>query len=380
MSLAKEDILASNAFIEVFKNPINETEGPLDQLTFAVKDNIPICGKALSFGTKPFYSTEVDSSAEIINKLFSLGAKCIGRTNLDEYALNYSGKNPHYGEMINPSFLGRSVLGSSGGSAAAVAMGACDFALGTDLGGSIRTPAAATGTYGLKFSAGSYYCQNSLLLSKDIDSYGILSKSLKTLETVTEAIFDSRDTQINKLKYLDLDSLGNITQEFKDLYSKTISSIGSKLSLEAIDKPSVFKEAHEPWKTLAIYDLVNSLKKFGISEDSDVEVVKASYSQAKLIADEDISTALLSKNDIANSLGTNFFIITPVLSGPSPLLKEKNSENIDYNNPGYFMSLANLLGLPSLSIPVDGQFSIQIVGGKNQEVSLVSIAKEIMGV
>ena len=369
-----------NIFIEVFKEPVSGSDGTLKDLTFAVKDNIPIQGKELSFGTSPLYRGRNENSAEIVSKLISLGANCIGRTNLDEYALNYSGKNPYYGQINNSGFPGRSVLGSSGGSAEAVAMEACDFALGTDLGGSIRTPAAATRTYGLKLTAGSYYCPYSLLLSKDIDSYGILAKSLKSLEKVATAIFDTETNESDKIEYLGLDHIGTLTPDFYNLYSKTISSLKNKFSAQAIKDPSIFMQAREAWKTLAIRDLTDSLRRFGISDESDTDIIKASYNKRELISDEDINMATLKRDNIRESLGDNFLIITPTLSGPSPLLNQSEQEEVNYNFPGYFMSLANLLGLPSLSIPIEGQFSIQIIGSKNKELSLISLAKKIKGV
>src|SRR5262249_11546331 len=90
------------------------------------------------------------SHAAVIRRLLKRGATVIGKTVCDEFFFSVTGVNAHYGTPINPRAPGRLPGGSSSGSAAATAAGACDFALGSDTGGSVRVPAAFCGLYGIR--------------------------------------------------------------------------------------------------------------------------------------------------------------------------------------------------------------------------------------
>ena len=85
-----------------------------------------------------------------MQKLLDAGATVIGKTICDEFFFSVTGANAHYGTPVNPRAPGRLPGGSSSGSASAVASGACDFALGSDTGGSVRIPASFNGLYGLR--------------------------------------------------------------------------------------------------------------------------------------------------------------------------------------------------------------------------------------
>ena len=94
-------------------------------------------------------------TAEAVLRLEAAGYVDVGKTNLHEFAYGTTSENPHFGTVPNPVAPGRIAGGSSGGSAAALAAGLADVALGTDSGGSIRIPAACCGVVGLKPSYGS---------------------------------------------------------------------------------------------------------------------------------------------------------------------------------------------------------------------------------
>jgi amidase len=89
------------------------------------------------------------ADAAAIRKVLLGGATIIGKTVCDEFFFSVTGANAHYGTPVNPRAPGRLPGGSSSGSAAATAGGACDFALGSDTGGSVRIPAAFCGVYGI---------------------------------------------------------------------------------------------------------------------------------------------------------------------------------------------------------------------------------------
>lgn len=125
--------------------------GPLAGLSFAVKDLIDVAGVATGGGSPDWPRGPVPTRhAAVVQTLLAAGASVIGKTITDEVSLGILGENAHDGTPLNPAAPERVPGGSSSGSASAVAAGACDFALGTDTGGSVRVPASFCGLYGLR--------------------------------------------------------------------------------------------------------------------------------------------------------------------------------------------------------------------------------------
>ncbi len=126
--------------------------GPLAGLTAAVKDMYDIAGYHTGGGSPEWLAAHpaATSNAAAVQRILDAGAAIIGKTVCDEFFYSVSGANAHYGTPVNPRALGRLPGGSSSGSASAAASGACDFALGSDTGGSVRVPASFCGLYGLR--------------------------------------------------------------------------------------------------------------------------------------------------------------------------------------------------------------------------------------
>ena len=116
----------------------------------AVKDLLDTAGLVTTYGSALFAEHVPAVSAESVLRLEAAGYAVAGKTNLHEFAYGISSQNPHFGTVPNPRAPGRLAGGSSGGSAAAVAAGDVELALGTDSGGSIRIPAAWCGVTGFK--------------------------------------------------------------------------------------------------------------------------------------------------------------------------------------------------------------------------------------
>lgn len=126
--------------------------GPLAGLTAVVKDMYAIAGERVGSGNPDYLAAQKPASAHAptIQKLLDAGAAITGKTICDEFFYSVAGVNAHYGTPANVRAPGRIPGGSSSGSAAATAAGICDFALGSDTGGSIRVPASFCGLYGLR--------------------------------------------------------------------------------------------------------------------------------------------------------------------------------------------------------------------------------------
>jgi len=164
--------------------------GPLHGLDFAVKDLIDIAGVPTGGGNPdwPAYAGTQTRHAWVVETLLAAGASVVGKTITDEISLGILGENPHDGTPANPAAPDRVPGGSSSGSAAAVAGGACDFALGTDTGGSMRVPASFSGLYGIRPTHGRIDFSGIAVQSPASDTVGWLARDAAVFARVGEVL------------------------------------------------------------------------------------------------------------------------------------------------------------------------------------------------
>ncbi|HXI95309.1 MAG TPA: amidase [Candidatus Acidoferrum sp.] len=146
----------------------------------AVKDLVDVRGTPTTGGGRLLPAEPKSEDAPLIRNLRSHGCVMIGKTNLHEWAFGSTNANRHYGTVHNPRDPSRVAGGSSGGSAAAVAAGACDWAIGSDTGGSIRIPAALCGIVGFKPTFGTIDTTGVVPLSFSLDTIGSLALDVAT--------------------------------------------------------------------------------------------------------------------------------------------------------------------------------------------------------
>lgn len=165
--------------------------GPLAGLTFAVKDLIDVAGAPTGGGNPdwPRYAGTPERHAAVVQTLLDAGASVIGKTVTDEVSLGILGENAFDGTPLNPSAPDRVPGGSSSGSASAVAAGACDFALGTDSGGSVRVPASFCGLYGIRPTHGRVAFAGIAVQSPSADTCGWFARDAATFARVGAVLF-----------------------------------------------------------------------------------------------------------------------------------------------------------------------------------------------
>ncbi len=146
----------------------------------AVKDLVDVRGTPTTGGGRLLPLEPKTEDAPLIRNLRSHGCVMIGKTNLHEWAFGSTNMNRHYGTVHNPRDRSRIAGGSSGGSAAAVAAGACDWAIGSDTGGSVRIPAALCGIVGFKPTLGTIDTRGVVPLSFSLDTIGSLAPDVAT--------------------------------------------------------------------------------------------------------------------------------------------------------------------------------------------------------
>ena len=171
-----------NAFLDHSSEAVSHaSEGPLSGLTLAVKDIFDIAGHRTGGGNpnKLAEAATARATAPSIQKLLDAGARFVGRTQTDELTFSLMGQNAHYPFPINPAAPDRVTGGSSSGSAAAVAGGLADIAIGSDTGGSIRLPASFCGLIGLRITHGSISLQGAMPLAPSLDTFGWFARDIE---------------------------------------------------------------------------------------------------------------------------------------------------------------------------------------------------------
>jgi amidase len=165
-------------------------DGPLRGLTFAVKDVFDIAGHRTGNGNPVWLETHAPAArtASSVERLLAAGARMIGKTHTDELAYSLNGENVHYGTPTNPNAPGRIPGGSSSGSAAAVAGGLVDFALGSDCGGSIRLPASYCGIFGLRTTHGLIPTGGVVELAASFDTVGWFARDAAMMRRVGDIL------------------------------------------------------------------------------------------------------------------------------------------------------------------------------------------------
>jgi len=168
-----------NAFISL-------TDESGDGPVVAVKDLVQVRGTVTTAGgiLLPAEPAEVD--APLIGEMRRHGCVVVGKTNLHEWAFGITSNNPHHGAVRNPRDLDRIPGGSSGGSAAAVVAGMCDWAVGSDTGGSIRIPAGLCGCVGFKPTLGMVSTEGVFPLARSLDTMGPLAPDVRTAARALE--------------------------------------------------------------------------------------------------------------------------------------------------------------------------------------------------
>jgi aspartyl-tRNA(Asn)/glutamyl-tRNA(Gln) amidotransferase subunit A len=197
--------------------------GALDGMILAIKDNAHVAGMPTGFGADPFFAEHATGDAPVVARLRAAGGIILGKANMMEFA--YGAAHPLRLETRNPCDAARSAGGSSGGTAAAVAVGLADGGFGTDTAGSIRQPASYCGIVGFKPSHGKVPMQGVLPLSPTLDVGGLMARDVATVARLF-AVMAARETVLPehvRCSFLVLDDYvgdANVSDEVRQAFEQ----------------------------------------------------------------------------------------------------------------------------------------------------------------
>lgn len=333
--------------------------GLLKGLTFSVKDLIGVSPWPLKASTHAPLPHVPDNP--VTQKLLLAGAVLLGKTHLHEIALGIMGMNPVAGQALNPLSPNRISGGSSSGAAITVATRECDFALGTDTGGSIRIPAALCGVYGYKPTHGLYNTQGVLPLSPTCDHLGTFGRSISMIQMVHQAITGVRPLHL-PWKGLKV-GLWNIKHwvtpevwETTENFSHKLQRLGA--SVEVFD----FQVPASTYSTIVLSEAAFTHRAALEKDDSGFgDFTRTLLHQGKAISAVQYLSAMQERHMCLRDLKGLFHqydvLIAPAVPCIAPLLGEDSLELPEGKVPlrQAFLRISSpwsMLGIPVVSVPL----------------------------
>jgi aspartyl-tRNA(Asn)/glutamyl-tRNA(Gln) amidotransferase subunit A len=193
------------------------SRGPLHGIPIALKDNIDTAGIRTTAASAVFDDRIPKEDAEVVTRLKAAGAIFIGKTNLHEFAFGGTSATSYFGPVRNPWALDRNPGGSSGGSAAAVSADCCYGALGTDTGGSIRTPSSYCSVVGLKPTYGLVPIRGIIPLTLSLDHCGPIARTVEDAAMMLNALAGYDRLDITSVEHAKEDYVAGMKQPVSGL-------------------------------------------------------------------------------------------------------------------------------------------------------------------
>jgi amidase len=361
--------------------------GPLADLSFAVKDLIDVAGFKSAWGSPDRLRDAEAAKATAPAALVPLmaGAHLIGKTHTDEVACGMFGMNPHFGTPINPKATARVPGGSSSGSASAVAANFCDFALGTDTGGSIRVPASFCGLYGLRTTYGRISVAGIMAMAPSFDTVGWLARDALTLRRVGEMYFGPIG-QLRSSRLL-------LARDAFDIPARNIGEalLPAARSLQRLTEINLFAEGTDHWletfRPLQLYDLWSTLGAWGKAPGRTLSPAVAERIDLSATVDPArVASAVIRREALTgrlvNLLGDDGVLILPTAHDLPPLRDAPLSAQVGFREKTLALTcVASLCRLPQINIPavvVDGcPVGLSLIAGPRGDERLLDIAEAI---
>ena len=367
-------------------------DGPLAGLTFAAKDIFDVAGHITGGGNPDWQATHPPAgrTAWIVQRLVDAGATMVGKTHTDELTRGILGENAHYGTPVNPRAPGRVPGGSSSGSAAAVAGGLVDFALGSDTGGSVRIPASFCGLYGLRPSHNRIPLDGILMQAPSYDTIGWFARNAATFATVAETVFDTPITPQTPARVIIADDLFDaadpavaaaLRPAAERIASMAAHQESLQLSPDGLDGWAAQQnilQSIEAWETLADWiDAVNPRFSYWVTERY---TLVASLTPAQI--DEARTRRESVRQRLDAVLANGGFLCLPTAPVVAPPRGQRLSERKGALSQIIRLTcIGGTTGRPQLTLPlaeVDGlPVGLSLMGSRGDDEALIGFALAI---
>ena len=383
----------AHAFLPYPDAPVaHAPTGALTGLCFAAKDLFDVAGYPTG-GGQPFVlamSGIKTKTAPAVQQLLDAGARFIGKTVTDELAFSMNGNNAHFGAPINGAAPDRISGGSSSGSASAVSNSLCDFALGSDTGGSVRAPANHCGLYGIRPTHGRISLSGVLDLAPSLDTCGYFARDVETFARVSSVLLGPDTQPLKKVRLLKPDDIWALLDT--DVLA---AQAGPLARVQAALRPAQpiqvvlddldtmywrfrFIQGREAW-------MVNGplIERFcpplgpGVAErfDWSRRVTDAQFEMATTFRER-------FKKHLAELLGADGVMVLPTVPDIAPMCGEADDALESYRNRSIQMlCIAGLSGFPQISMPLGQRLGcplgLSLLGPAGSDLSLVKLAQKI---
>ena len=344
----------------------------------AVKDLLDTAGLTTTYGSALFADHVPAVSADSVRLLEEAGYAVAGKTNLHEFAYGISSQNAHYGTVPNPVAPGRLAGGSSGGSAAAIAAGDVELALGSDSAGSIRIPAAWCGNVGFKPTHGLVSVEGCFPLAASYDVVGPMASSVDGCERLLRALApDFEPTQLESLEELEVGVAW--LDQAEPLVRGRVGEVAAlfprrrevELPLAPANRADFMREVAEVHRAL-----------FPGNEELYGENVRSKVEHCLQVRDEEVTAAERERADycerVAEAVGELDLLVTPTVPFVAPPAEvdelEIRAGAISLTYP------ISSLGWPALALPCgpaeDGlPASVQIAAQAGQDARVLAAGR-----
>jgi aspartyl-tRNA(Asn)/glutamyl-tRNA(Gln) amidotransferase subunit A len=320
----------------------------------AVKDNIDVAGLPTTAGLQAWRSRIAQHDAAVVAALRKNGAVVVGKTLMDEAAFGATGDNPWYGRVHNPARHGYTAGGSSAGSAAAVASGEADLALGTDTLGSVRIPASYCGVVGYVPSAGRFDMTGIVPLAPSFDRVGFFTRTVAEMAAFMKV---ESDAPLPSVKVLTTHP--HVRKAAERLQAVPIDT--EAFDWTALRRAMLLQIEIEAAPLLELDSLSEPLR-------AALEFGKNAGADRRRKAETIMESA---RNTIRSWMGDSLLLLP---STPGPAFAFDTPAPADQAD---YATLSSLLGLPAISVPApvsrgELPIGVQLIAPHGKDASLLA--------
>ena len=363
--------------------------GPLAGLRFAAKDVFDVAGHVTGAGNPDWLATHEAAAqhSKVVAQLLDAGATLMGKVITDELAYSLHGDNMHYGAPLNTRAPERVTGGSSSGSAAAVAAGLVDFALGTDTGGSTRVPASYCGLWGLRSTHGLVSTDGLVPLHPRFDTTTWLARDAGTFERVAQVLLPADGFTPRRVLRLD-EARALADAEFAAPLQHVLSGLSDLLDVQTESVRAAADDTLESWRqTYATAGAHEGWQVHGAWIEAQqphfAPAIAARWRAASQVSDEAAAaagcTAQPIRERVRRMLGDDGVAVLPSAASLAPR-RDADPATVDAVRlrTMAITCIAGLAGLPQVSIPMetpnDAPLGISLLGPAGSDLMLTQLA------